>query len=71
MQRFRLKNIQHPGRVHLYKRGEVNLADIDDNLAEELFKEGCPFIEPTPEGREKLFPGEKPIKVKPIKRGVV
>ena len=67
MKKFRLKGIAYPGRVDIYKRGIVVLGDISDELAEILFKEGCPFLEPTPEGRTVLFPGEEPIKVKPIK----
>jgi hypothetical protein len=67
MKLFRLTGIQYPGRVNLYKRGTVELADISDELAMVLYKEGIPYLEPTPEGRKILFPDEKTIEVKTFK----
>ncbi|KKU87400.1 MAG: hypothetical protein UY18_C0036G0003 [Microgenomates group bacterium GW2011_GWF2_47_9] len=68
MEKFRLKGILYPGRVDIHKRGIVVLGNISDDLAEQLWKEGCPYLEPTPAGRTVLYPGEKPIEVKPIKK---
>lgn len=66
MQNFRLKGLAHPGRVNLYQIGTVELANISDKLAEEIYKSGCPYLEPTPEYRKILFPEEIPITVKDI-----
>jgi len=66
MQNFRLKGLAHPGRVDLYKIGTVELANISDKLAEEIYKSGCPYLEPTPEYRLILFPEEVPITVQKI-----
>jgi len=66
MQNFRLKGIAYPGRVNLFRIGTVELANISDKLAEEIYKSGCPFLEPTPEYRKILFPEEIPITVKDI-----
>lgn len=68
MEKFRLKGIDYPGLVDIYKRGQVRLGDISDELAEKLWREGCPYLEPTPEGRTVLYPGEQPIKVKSLKK---
>lgn len=68
MLKFRLKGITYPGRVDIYRRGIIVLGDISDELAEVLWKEGCPYLEPTPEGRIVLYPGEEPIRVKSIKK---
>jgi len=67
MELFRLTGIQWPGRVDLYKRGVVKLAELSDEEAMALYKEGIPYLEPTPQGRKILFPDEKPIEVKLIK----
>ena len=66
MLKFRLKGIAHPGRVNLLKIGTVELANISDELALELWKSGCRYLEPVPEYRAELFPDEIPISVKPI-----
>ncbi len=66
MQNFRLKGIAHPGRVNLFRIGTIELANISDKLAEEIYKSGCPYLEPTPEYRLILFPEETPIEVNPI-----
>ncbi len=67
MKLFRLTGIDYPGRVNLYKRGTIELADISDELAMILYKEGLPYLEPTPEGRKVIFPGEKTIEVRTLK----
>lgn len=66
MQKFRLKGIAHPGRVNLFRIGTVELANISDELALQIWESGCPYLEPLPEYRAELFPGETPITVKPI-----
>jgi hypothetical protein len=53
-----------PARADFFKRGVLQLNDISDELALELAKEGCPYIELTPEGKELLKPAAKPIEVK-------
>ena len=67
MKLFNIIGIEHPGRVGIYKRGEVVLADIDDVTAEQLWREGLPYLEPNTEGRKKFFPGEKPIRTETIR----
>lgn len=66
MQKFRLKGIAHPGRVNLFRIGTVELANIADELAEQIWRDGCPFLEPEPEYRKELFPDEIPIEVNTI-----
>jgi hypothetical protein len=66
MQNFRLKGIAHPGRVNLFRIGTVELANISDELAEKIWREGCQYLEPTPEYNRILFPDRIPIEVKPI-----
>lgn len=61
MKNFQLKGICAPGRVNLPGHGTINLVDISDELAEKLYKEGLPYLEPIPKYRPKLFPGEQPI----------
>ena len=66
MNNFRLKGIVFPGRVHHQKYGLINLSDLSDTLAEEIWKDGCPYLEPTPEGRKEMFPDEKEISIEPL-----
>lgn len=66
MKKFRLKGIIAPGRIHHQKYGIINLYDVSDAIAEELWKEGVPYIEPTAEGRKMMFPREKEIKNGPV-----
>lgn len=69
MKYFKLKGIQPPGRVDLKGHGEVALANISDELAEKLWKEGLPYLELTDAGRKKFYPDEKPIQVKKVTPG--
>ena len=46
MDKYRLKGIRPPGRVNLPKLGTIRLSDISDELAEELYSNGCPYLEP-------------------------
>ena len=66
MKRFKLIGIASPGRVNLMEVGTIELENISDEMAEKLYKDGCPYLEPTPEGRVHLFPDEKPILVEPL-----
>lgn len=66
MKLFKLKGLQSPGRVNLLKIGTVELENISDAMAEQLYKDGCRYLEPTPEGRKHLFPNEKPILVEKL-----
>jgi hypothetical protein len=61
--KFRLKGIQSPGRVDIYKRGIVILENLSDTEAQKIYEEGCPYLEPVPGST-----GEKPIAVKKISK---
>ena len=61
MEKFKLKGIKPPGTIDLPERGTFDLEKIDDKLAEILYKEGLPFLEPTPEYRQMLYPDQKMI----------
>jgi hypothetical protein len=58
---FVLTGIQSPGKVNLRRHGTVNLEEISDELAIELFKAGCPFLYPTKEYFAVLYPDGFPI----------
>jgi hypothetical protein len=60
---FFLNGIKAPGRVNAKDLGEVNLEDLTDDQAMKLYKEGCPYLVPSPEGFNKLYPGSAPIAV--------
>jgi len=49
MKKFRLKGIKAPGIVNLFGHGRVNLSEISDEKAEQLVKEGCPYLEKIPD----------------------
>jgi len=66
MKKFRLKGLVHPGRVNVLRFGTVELANVSDEIAEQIWKQGCPFLEPVPEFRAEFFPNQIPIEVKPI-----
>lgn len=63
---FNLNGIKAPGRVNLMKFGTINLEDISDDDAIELYKSGCPFLVPVPEAIPILYPDQAPIKVEDI-----
>lgn len=73
MTKYRIKGIAHPGRVNLPRLGTIALADISDELAEELYKSGCPFLEPVPDHtglpqiEVKPTPTKRKTKNKPLK----
>lgn len=62
MKNFELVGIKSPGTVNLPQLGTMNLEQIDDALAEKLWREGLPYLKPTSEYRQILFPDQKPIK---------
>lgn len=61
---FELNGIKAPGKVDLYKIGVINLVDLSDDQAIEIYKQGCPFLRPTAEGMKVLYPDQNPIEVK-------
>jgi hypothetical protein len=63
---FTLNGIKPPGRVNLMKFGTINLEDLSDEQAIEVYKSGCPFLLPTPEAMPILYPDSAPIKVEDI-----
>jgi len=67
MELFELKGIKSPGKVDLYKHGQVELETITDEFAEQLWKDGCPFLGLTEKGMQKFFPERTSIDVTPIK----
>lgn len=46
MKKFKLVGIKHPGLVNLPKLGNVELANITDELARELYNKGLPYLRP-------------------------
>ena len=61
MKNFELVGIKSPGTVNLPNLGTIDLEKIDDKKAEQLWRQGLPFLKPTPAYRKKLFPDEKPL----------
>jgi len=53
MKKFKIVGIELPGTIYNPLVGKVNLADVDDNTAQKLFDNGCPFL-------EKVVPATKP-----------
>lgn len=66
MQLFDIVGIKAPYRVEVYKVGTIELDTITDELAEELWKEGFPYLTPNEAGRKKFYPGQKPITVEKL-----
>jgi len=66
MELFRLVGLTHPGRVNVLKYGTIELANISDTVAIDLWRNGCPYLEPTDEGRKIFFPDEVKIDVEEI-----
>lgn len=64
---FFLNGIKSPGLCNVRGLGEVNLEDLTDEQAIKLYKEGCPYLVPSPEGFKMLYPETAPIAVKEIK----
>ncbi|MGM0530940.1 MAG: hypothetical protein ACQER7_06270 [Bacteroidota bacterium] len=59
---FKVVGIKPPGRVDLFKRGEVRLHELDDETLYEIYKEGkCPFVKMTKEGFKHYYPSKKTI----------
>lgn len=66
MELFRLTGLQHPGRVNVLKYGTIELANISDKVAIDLWRNGCPYLELTDEGRKIFYPNEVKIDVEEI-----
>lgn len=66
---FDIIGIQAPYRVDIYKVGTVCLDTITDELAEKIWREGCPYLTPNEAGRKKFYPGQKPITVEKLNIG--
>lgn len=69
--KFRVVGIMEPGIINVFIRGrfsDVHLHTADDATLEILYKEGCPFIQMTPEGVLNEIPDAKNIVVAPIKK---
>jgi len=66
MELFRLIGIHSPGRVNVMKYGTIELENISDTIAVDLWRKGCPYLEPTDEGRKIFFPNEVKIDIDPI-----
>lgn len=66
MQLFKVIGLKPPYRVEIFEIGTVELDTITDELAEQLWRDGCPFLTPNDEGRAKFFPGQKPITVEKL-----
>lgn len=63
---FKVIGLKPPYRVDIYQIGTVNLDTITDELAEELWRDGNPFLALTEEGRAKFYPEQKPITVEKL-----
>jgi len=44
MKKFKLIGLEHPGTIEHPLFGVVDLANIDDKTAQELFDAGCPYL---------------------------
>jgi hypothetical protein len=63
-QLFNLVGIAAPGRCDIRLNGRfqiVELSELSDKELIQLFRDGCPYIEPTPAGIKALYPDLKPI----------
>lgn len=63
---FEIIGISSPGRVNIKLDGRfqtINLESLPDDKLQQLYENGCHFIQPTTEGRKIIFPDEKPIEV--------
>jgi hypothetical protein len=68
MAKFQLVGIESPGRVDIFKMGVVELENLPENLQEKLYKDGCPYLQPTPEETLAMNPGAKKISQAPTPR---
>jgi hypothetical protein len=61
MKKYRLTGIEYPGTVNLPKLGKVNLEDLPEEKLDELYQNGIPFLELSPEARADANPNEPVI----------
>ncbi|MBE0663761.1 MAG: hypothetical protein IH597_15000 [Bacteroidales bacterium] len=59
MKKFELIGLASPGKINLPVYGTIELEKIDDTLAEKLFREGLPYLQPKVEHLKEMYPGEK------------
>lgn len=60
-------NLEHPGRVNIFKFGTVKLYELPEAKLIEIYKAGnCPHLIPTQAGIKKFNPGMAIIKANQI-----
>ena len=70
MKKFELVGLSSPGLVNLPGYGTISLEKLDDVTAEKLWRDGLPYLKPTPEYRKILFPDQKIIHQSPTPKQV-
>lgn len=66
---FERYGINAPGKINTLLDGHfqtVRLDDLTDEKLQQLYENGCKYVQPTEYGRKKLFPNEKAIEVSPV-----
>lgn len=66
MTRYKLIGLEHPGWVDVYPHGRIALANISDDLADELFAQGIPYLQVVEQHLNDVY--DKPITTEPIKK---
>lgn len=62
MESFIIRGIAPPGRVHFRKHGLVELFSISESFAEKLWKDRCPYVQLSDQGRQKYL-NQTPIEL--------
>ncbi len=62
MKNFELHRIKHPGRVNLPRLGTIDLALVSDELAQELYDKGLPYLKPKGKSKGQPSPVDDPEK---------
>ena len=68
MTKYQLVGLAHPGWVDIRPYGRIALANISDDLAEELFKRGVPYIEVNPDHLAEVYETDITTSVVPKKK---
>jgi hypothetical protein len=66
---FKIKGIEHPGRINVKVDGrfkDVDLYEASDEVLEKLYADGCPYVVLTPEEFLKRNPTINNIEIKRI-----
>ena len=66
MKNFKLVGMKSPGRVNLLGFGTVELENVSDQLAENIYLSGCRYLQPTAEYFPVIHPDVKPIEIRPL-----